>query len=564
MQRTTVRLAWIAVAVAATACGDATPTTTSAPTANVTTGCTVAPTMSVGQVVTGLSGTGLCFAAINSGGEFALIPYNASSSSATTAFTTTFTGTTSSALSSVSSLTTSSTSFLTSGARASRVPTFEQKLRASERATLPRLMSAARAWRNARTSGNSSGARFSISSTATVGQLVQLNANANDACANPAYRTGQIMAIGSRAIVVADTSNPSGGFTQSDYVGIAAAFDTLIDPTDRLNFGDPTDIDNNGHVVLFFTRAVNELTPANSDSYTAGFFFARDLFPSSGTNACAGSNVGEMFYLMVADPTGAINRNIFTKSEVDQAVLGTVAHEYQHLINASRRLYVNNATDFEETFLDEGLSHIAEELLFYKSSGLAPGADLTATTLRTSQQYVDAVNTYEVANLGRYAEYLSAPDINSPFAPNDSLATRGATWSLLRYLADRAGGTQSTYWHALVNSTTTGLANLENVFGADVPTLTRDWGISLLTDDLVTTASAYTQPSWNFRSLFPALGVTSFPLETHTPLVGAPTTVNLTGAGSAFLRFGVTAGQSASIVWDALPATISVALVRTK
>jgi hypothetical protein len=372
------------------------------------------------------------------------------------------------------------------------------------------------------------------------------------------------VAVGSRAIVVADTTNPSNGFTSTDYAGIAAAFDTLIDPVDRLNFGDPTDIDDNGHVVLFFTRAVNQLTPANSGSYTAGFFYARDLFPSTGTDACVGSNVGEMFYLMVPDPTGAVNNNVFTKSEVSQAVLGTVAHEYQHLINASRRMYVNNATDFEETWLDEGLSHVAEELLFYKASGLTPGANLTATALRASQTSVDAINTYQIANFERYAEYLGAPESNSPFAPNDSLATRGATWSLLRYLADRGAGDQSTYWHALVNSTTTGLTNLETVFGADVPTLTRDWGISLLTDDLVATATAYTEPSWNFRTLFPALGVSAFPLETRTPLAGTPTSVSLVGAGSAFLRFGVTSGQAATIAWDALPATITLSLVRTK
>ena len=54
------------------------------------------------------------------------------------------------------------------------------------------------------------------------------------------------------------------------------------------------------------------------------------------------------------------------KSDVVNNTTGTLAHEYQHLINAGRRLYVNNAEFFETVWLNEGLSHIAEELLYYK------------------------------------------------------------------------------------------------------------------------------------------------------------------------------------------------------
>src|SRR5205085_1524049 len=117
----------------------------------------------------------------------------------------------------------------------------------------------------------------------------------------------------------------------------------------------------------------NDLTPATSSSYIGGFFDARDLFPVASTAdyaACPASNVGEMFYVMVPDPSRG---GAFTKTNVASEVYGTLAHEYQHLINASRRMYVNTAaTDFEETWLDEGLAHEAEELLFYRVSGLAP------------------------------------------------------------------------------------------------------------------------------------------------------------------------------------------------
>ena len=40
-----------------------------------------------------------------------------------------------------------------------------------------------------------------------------------------------------------------------------------------------------------------------------------------------------MFYLLVPDPDGTVNNNKRTKDEVTTLNLGTIAHEFQHLIN---------------------------------------------------------------------------------------------------------------------------------------------------------------------------------------------------------------------------------------
>ena len=109
------------------------------------------------------------------------------------------------------------------------------------------------------------------------------------------------------------------------------------------NFGAPCDIDDNGKIAILFTRAVNELTPANSPSFVGGFFFPRDLFPAHAAptfDVCATSNEGEMFYMLVPDPTGAINGNVPARLR-RQLTTGILAHEFQHLINAGRRMYVN-------------------------------------------------------------------------------------------------------------------------------------------------------------------------------------------------------------------------------
>jgi hypothetical protein len=371
----------------------------------------------------------------------------------------------------------------------------------------------------------------------------------------------RVVAVGTTALVAVDTLDPPDGFVTADYQRFAATFDTLVYPLDVANFGIPTDIDANGHVVLLFTRAVNELTARHSDSYVGGFFFARDLFPTTAAvaaDACAGSNDAEMFYLLAPDPTGLVNGNVRTPGFVDSLTTSLVAHEFQHLINGSRRLYVNNADDFEVVWLNEGLSHIAEELLFYRQAGLTPRQNINAPALRASRAAVDAFNADQSANAGRYQLFLSAPTKSSPIRNDDSLSTRGATWDLLRYAADRkvqgaGSGSEAAVWQALVNSTTTGVSNLRAVFGSDLGALLRDWSVSQYADDVATSASAaFSQPSWNWHSLFAALGGGNggFPLAASTLTAGGVSGSAIPG-GSAYYRFAIPAGGAASITLSA-------------
>jgi len=565
----------------AAACTDTTaPSTTATATDVANADCSTAVTsLSPGQVLTGLGATSLCVAGGTSGGEFALVPFNtALDGSAGTSFTVQASGVTATAV--ASRLPTEGTFNVLAGASRTSATlsslaltrALDAKLRASEARDLTARIAGARAWMRSRqrtTSGSVPGLSLSVvPSTAQVGQFVRLNANTESACSSPDLRTGRVAAVSKKAIIVADTSNPASGYTDADYASMASTFDNLVDPTDTKAFGSPTDIDGNGHVVLFFTRAVNELTPAKSTSYVAGFFYARDLFPSTPSpdfDACAGSNGGEMFYLLVPDPNGVVNGNKFTKDNVTRVVIATLGHEYQHLINASRRMYVNTgATDFEVTWLDEGLSHVAEELLFYAETGLAPRANIDATTLRSSSAYVDAFNEDAISNFSRLESYLGAPSSNSPFADNDDLATRGATWSFLRYAADHTGSDDGTTWYQLVNSTTTGVANLQRVFGTDLTALARDWATSVFADDVASTDARYQQPSWNLRSIFAALESTGgYPLST-VALGASPMTMSVDGGSAAYLRFAVSAGQTATVQFSTLPSNVQLTLVRTR
>ena len=446
---------------------------------------------------------------------------------------------------------------------------FEAQLRQRSISELTPLMSRARAAKR-----ESSG-RFNGSvALPQIGDLMKLNTNSSSGCDNPNLRTARVVAITNRAIVATDTANPANGFTTEDYQSFGSAFDTLVYPVDTLNFGDPTDIDNNQRVILFFTRAVNELTPPNQNFFVGGFFFSRDLFPTTAAGSlqgCAGSNFAEMFYLLVPDPTGIVNQNVRTIDFVKSTTVGTLAHEFQHLINASRHLYVNNNSTFEDSFLDEGLAHIAEELTFYQASGLAPGEDLNFQTIQSSQTSQSAFDNFGAANFRRFREFLTSPLITSPYASNSNITTRGAIWSFLRYAADRRGGSEHDMWFQLANPPAGihGLSNLTRSVTPDVSAWIRDWTVANYADDFATGAQPVdSYPSWNLRSMVSAVNLGGWPLATPVLDTVNVTSVSITDGSAAYLRFGVAAnaigGGRITNRGAVVPAGFALSILRTK
>jgi hypothetical protein len=461
--------------------------------------------------------------------------------------------------------------------------------RTMEQRELTPLVGTARDWMASRVAPLSTApSRTAYAVTAAeakVGDVLRLNVNANVACSNADTKSGRVAAVGTKSIIVSDTDNPTGGYTDTEYAAIAATFDTLVFPMDTTAFGAPSNISSYGKIILLYTRAVNALTPPSAGYTIGGFFFARDLYPKTARNglaACAGSNEAEMFYLLAPDPNGTVNSNKRTKDEVTLLNLTTIAHELQHLINSSRRLYVNTgARPNEETWLDEGLSHLAEELLYFRIANVTSRQNLGLTDVAGNATRSDQFRNYASQNFSRFYSYLIAPEVNSPYAPNDSLATRGAIWNFLRYAAGRQGADgEAPFLRSLVNSNTTGVANLQNVLsGGQFADYLRDWSVSLIADDFspATTAAlsqSYIMPSWNFRSIYPglrfsggtALGV--YPIATRSLLSGSPQRVLLAGGTSSFVRFGIPAGRSAVITVSSNgalpPSTLKYALVRLR
>lgn len=438
----------------------------------------------------------------------------------------------------------------------------EAARRAGAARDLAPLVEEARAWHREREAARAR--RPALLAEAKVGDVLRLNANANQSCTSPDMRNARVAAVSANAIVAVDNDNPTGGYTDTELAAVAATFDTLVYPLDTAAFGAPTNVGGQGKVILFYTSRVNALTPALASYTIGGFFYSRDLYPKvsrGGLPACAGSNEAEMFYLLVPDPNGTVNGNKRTKDEVTLLNLTTIAHEFQHLINSGRRLYVTpGAVPNEETWLDEGLSHVAEELLYWRVLGVGSRQNLGINDIGGSTARSDLFRNYASQNFSRFYQFLVNPEVNSPYAPNDSLATRGAIWTFLRFAAGRQGASgEAPFFRALVNSATRGVANLQGVLGTGTfADYLQDWAVSIVADDFSAAQAPlldtrYRLVGWNFRSIYPALrfgsgaALGSYPLNARALQSNTPARLSLAGGTSAYFRFGVPAGSNAIV-----------------
>jgi len=530
-------------------------------------------TIGVGSVVTASAAFACLTGASGAAAEYTLVAYNASPDGAATTSTSITAwglGTPPAALKAPSA-SRPMLSRAVSGLSAAPVKRLDERFHQrllTESKSLTRLFSVARSAGLARPASRQSEGRFApaasftaIPSTAKVGDIVRLNVSSSpcDAAVTRAFR---VTAIGAKSIVLADTLNPKNGFTDADYVKFAARFDTLVYPLDVDNFGAPSDLDANGKVAVLFTKYVNELTPANSDSFVGGFFHPRDLFPRSdkdGLQACPTSNEGEMFYMLVPDPSGTVNGNEFTLGFVDTLTVGVLAHEFQHLINAGRRIYVNvGADDFEDTWLNEGLSHVAEELLYYHESGMQPRQGLTDALIRANAAKYALWKADASSNFSRLLEYLDDPGKASPVDDvNDELSTRGAAWSFLRYSVDRAFTTDVGVWARFTNSTQTGLNTVALGLQTDPRPYLSDFVLATYISDLgISNDPRFRHKSWNYRDIFSKTfgsrdenGVFTpngfYPLKVTGLSNRVPAPASVRGGSASYYRLAVPAGREA-------------------
>jgi hypothetical protein len=407
-----------------------------------------------------------------------------------------------------------------------------------------------------------------------VGDVINVHvpdASTNNLCDNFFQTQAVVASVSSKAILAVDTLDgpPLTLFTPAQMDSITAEFDNVTYPTDAAYFNTPTDFDANSRIIMLFTGQINKLTPPNTTGgFVGGFFFAGDFFPPTDTpqaQGCAGSNQAEIFYLLSPDPTGRFG-NVRTASSVRQGTRGTIAHEFQHMINAGNRFVNPNANAFEATWLDEGLAHFAEDAVGRVQRGFGDLESLDFAKLvpcNTPCSQANDFNAFFFQNLARLTYWMQAPDKFSPLSKlaDTSLATRGAAWAILRYAADNySSASPRTFTRALAAGPDTGLKNFTTVAKAPVDTLVKGWLVSMFADDfsppIAGLNAKYTYASYNMHSVMgpvarSVLGNQNivYPL-TVTPIGSGSDNISATnrsGTGT-YYRLTVAAGAGAKNV----------------
>jgi hypothetical protein len=324
-----------------------------------------------------------------------------------------------------------------------------------------------------------------------VGSEATFNVCKTTACNTFDAVTAVARSVGAKAAIYLDKTVPTDDpLQQADLDELARTFDTYHHPIDVAAFGNESDLDANGVVVILLTDAVNALTPDCTNGRILGYFWGGDML------SIAGSNNAEIFYAMVPAPNSGSCTGATRKNTLDR-LKPTLIHEFQHMISFNQHALVRGGPS-EVTWLNEGLSHFAEEL----GGTLIPNDECVGfVSCRSQYTSGDLLNAYDYLSdtEGHYLVY--------PSGSTGTLEERGAAWLFVRWLADQFGtdANGSNVTRALVNTQQQGAANVAAVTGQPFETLVAEWMLAVYTDDLpgfnaVSPRLRYN--SWGFRNVF--------------------------------------------------------------
>jgi hypothetical protein len=370
-----------------------------------------------------------------------------------------------------------------------------------------------------------------------VGDRDSFNVCASTACTTFTRIGATVKYAGNPGVIYLDDHQVAGAeaFGAADLQHFGELFDNYLYATDTTAFGRESDVNNDQHIAILMTPAVNNLTTDCTNGRIIGFTFSNDLIPFS-----QGSNAREMFYTITTSPATAQCKAV-TRASALEAVPPTLIHELQHMISFNQHVLLRNGDD-QDVWLNEGLSHFAEELGW--------------RTVPASQ-CGDCFSEFAGGDISNAYAYLVNPESQYLIAPESgdgTLPQRGAAWLFLRWVADHFAadsllGTQVT--RGMEQSSVVGAARVSQVTGVDFPVLVGEWQMANWTDDLpgFPQDGILTYRSWDFRSVyarnFPAIFSRVFPL-TPDSTTGAYAHPGTLPAGSGrTVRYKLAAGSPA-------------------
>lgn len=355
--------------------------------------------------------------------------------------------------------------------------------------------------------------------------------------------TAMLRYDGTHCLIYSDVDTlATGNLADADYLVFGQRFDAQIYESNTTNFGIDDDIDNNGKVIVLVSGIINGL-PKTDPSweeepiyFIGGFFLATDLFEPGDFGLQENTtNEAEIFYMIAADPDGEYLGSDFKFSTefVAKENLKTLAHEHQHLISMSRRIFDQGLGFIQHTWLEEGMAHMAEDL-FSRLSG------------------DDEMNG---SNVGRANLFLTKPDTTSLEHASAPLRQRGGIYLFMRYLGDRFG---DQIYKGIVQSKCLGRACIEAITGENFYETVGDFLTTLyLSGRGVTADDKYNFSSLDLADFDPLL------VRSRTASASVSGTVKRT-SGEYYLFTNPTLPESQFTFTQGPRAGIRVMVVRTK
>ena len=330
--------------------------------------------------------------------------------------------------------------------------------------------------------------------------------------------TADLKYEGTYTLLYVDQNTTPTQLSDTEAEDIGMTFDASIHPTNRGAFGTESDINHDGKVAILMSPVINAM-PC-SGCIILGFFNPTDLHPGVVNPAC--TNGMEIFYTLVPDPD--------RKEESIESIKSTLAHEFQHMILYNYRILVYGEgfidTYMEELWLNEGLSHIAEDL-----------------------------NGYYPDNIDRADLFMNGPwDTKLTFLDDDNLENRGAVFLFLRLLGDRFG---EGIYRNLVQSHYSGTTNVQRATGTGFLELFGDWSAALYLSGRGITVD----PRFNYSSIdllgdFDALNVTEINLPVSS--IGG----NQKAMGPKFLRLNASSQISYDVTLGTSYGSLNAVIIR--
>jgi len=190
--------------------------------------------------------------------------------------------------------------------------------------------------------------------------------------------------------------------------------ETLIVPRVQALWGKAADIDDDGRIALLFSHTLNEERLATGFFNPADFFEKNNDVQSEAYNPS--SNEADLIYLALPDPSSGSSFSL-------ESIIATAAHEMAHAstftVKTWNRLKDGDASAArEELFLDEGWSHLTENLC---------GMGVSGGNIRFLKRFLDDTSAYSFCGANHMGQ-------------DDSTGMRGAVTLFLSRLFWDAGG----------------------------------------------------------------------------------------------------------------------------